>query len=101
QLHLNASIAPKVKAGAPRPFAPGEWLQNPNGSWSSEISTTVQDAKLNGGRATVIPTLWLINGKPVRVSEDDAVGLAIKSGLRFRSFPSMDAAEKFSIDREN
>jgi hypothetical protein len=99
-LHLNEAIAPKVPNGSPRPFAPGEWVDNPGGSWSSEISVTVTDPQLNGGKPTVIPSLWLVNGKPQRVSEDQAATLAAHSGLNFPAFKDIAAAEKFATDRE-
>jgi hypothetical protein len=102
-LHLNPALAPHVPMGAARPFAPGEFITNPNGSWSSELTTTIGEGErpdFNGGKATVLPTLWLVDGKPTRVSEDQAVDLAKQSGLRFRAFESTDAAEKYSIARE-
>lgn len=99
-LHLNPAIAPHVPLGAPRPLAPGEWNDNPNGSWSSEISATVQDKSLNRGRPTVIPTMWIANGKPIQVSEDDAIAYARASGLKFKSFDSMQQAEAFANARE-
>lgn len=101
QLNLNEQIAPQVPAGSPRPFAPGEWVQNPDGSWSSEITVTVTDPRLNNGQPTVVPSLWLVDGKPVRVNEDAAVDMALKSGLAFQGFPDMAAAEKFANDRES
>jgi hypothetical protein len=100
KLNINDSIAPKVPQGAARPLAPGEFITNPNGSWSSEITTTVDNPALNSGRPTIIPTLWLVNGKPTRVSEDQAVDLASKSGLTFTSYNSMKDAEAASIARE-
>jgi hypothetical protein len=101
KVNLNAAIAPKVPEGAPRPFAPGEWVQNPNGSWSSEITGTVSHPELNGGKPTLVPTLWLIDGKPVRVDEDTAAELAVRSGLKFRSYETEQEAEAASIAREN
>lgn len=98
-LFLNPALAPKTN-GNVRPFAPGEYLKNPNGTWSSEISTTVSDPGLNGGAPTNIPTLWLINGKPVRVNEDMAAQLAAKSGLKFPAFKNMDEAVASSDQRE-
>lgn len=103
QLFLNPAIAPKV-AGQARPFAPGEYVKNPDGSWSSEVTMTtgVGDyPTLNGGAPTVIPTLWIIDGKPTRVDEDTAANLAVQSGLQFRSFKTPDEAEAFSNERES
>jgi hypothetical protein len=100
-VRLNPALAPSVPAGSPRPLAPGEWVQNPEGSWSSEISTTVTDPALNGGRPTIIPTLWLVDGKPTRVDEDTAVEYAKRSGLDFRGYDTPQAADKAADARED
>lgn len=101
EMHLDESIAPKTHPGVPRPFAPGEYVNNPDGSWSSEVSMTVQNPKLNGGKATVIPSMWLKDGKPyIAANEDEAAAYANASGLKFRSYPSIQAADKASVDRE-
>lgn len=99
--NLDPKIAPAVAKGSPRPFAPGEWVDNPDGSWSSEVTATVTNPKLNGGKPTVIPSLWLVNGKPTLVNEDKAAEYAAKSGLTFRSFKSIDDAENYANDRED
>lgn len=104
QLFLNAQIAPQVPEGAPRPFAPGEYVKNQDGSWSSEITGTIEQGQypeLNGGKATIVPTLWIVNGVPTRVDEDTAAGYAVQSGLPFQSFDSNAAAEAYSQQREN
>jgi hypothetical protein len=95
QLSLNPQLAPQVQGNA-RPLAPGEFLTNPNGSWSSEMTYTVP---YNGGWA-VLPGMWLVDGKPVRVSEDQATQLAKQSGLPFQTYPDEATAEKASEDRE-
>lgn len=101
-LHLNENIAPHVPNGQARPFAPGEWVQNPNGSWSSEETMTVSgNPQFNGGKPTVLPSLWIKDGKAyVAHNEDEAAALARASGLQFPSFPDMAAAEKFANERE-
>lgn len=100
-LYLDPKLAPVVPAGAPRPFAPGEYVRNPDKSWSSEISMTVAHPDLNKGAATNIPSLWVVNGKPYRAAnEDEAVALAIKSGLAWPSFPDIDTADKAAAARE-
>lgn len=101
QLHLDANLAPQVPAGAPRPFAPGEYLSNPDGSWSSEITVTVTNPDINNGRPTVLPSLWIRNGKPVRVTEDQAVDYANASGLTFPSYKSIAEAERAANGRED
>ena len=101
-LNLNAAIAPKVPEGAARPFAPGEHIRNPDGSWSSEETVTVSgDKSFNGGNPTVLPSLWVKDGKAyVAKDEDEATALAKASGLTWPSFPTMDAAEHFANTRE-
>jgi hypothetical protein len=100
-LQLNAKLAPAVPQGAARPFAPGESVQNPDGSWSSEISVTVMHPELNGGKPTVIPSLWIKDGKPyVAANEDEAAQLAKASGLEFPAFNTINDAEAFSNQRE-
>ena len=101
ELHLDPAIAPHVPQGAPRPLAPGEYVQNPDGGWSSEISVTVENPALNSGKPTVVPSLWLIGGKPTRVSEDEAAQFAARSGLAFRSFTTEDDADRYSQQRED
>ena len=100
QLFLNEKIAPQVQGDA-RPLAPGEYIQNPDGGWSSEVTVTVQHPQLNGGKPTVVPSMWVVGGKAVKVSEDQAAELAAKSGLQFPAHPSLEAAEKFATERES
>lgn len=102
QVHLDPSIAPKV-SGSARPLAPGEYIMNPSGSWSSEITDTIQKGDypdFMGGKPTVIPTVWVVDGKPTHVTTDEAVRLAKQSGLTFRTFPTNAAAEAYSQQRE-
>lgn len=101
-VNLNPTLAPTVPEGAARPLAPGEWVQNPNGSWSNEISMTVSgDKSFNDGKPTVIPSLWIKDGKPyVAANEDEATELAKASGLEWPSFADQAAAEKFANQRE-
>lgn len=94
---LNQPAAP----GSIRPFGQGEYMTNPNGSWSSEMATTVAHPALNGGAPTNIPTLWLIDGKPTRVTDTQAALLAAHSGLAFPSYPTAQAAQQAAIVREN
>jgi hypothetical protein len=83
--------------GTTRPLGPGEYIKNTDGSWSNEYSTTVQ----LGDKWSVVPTLWLKNGKPTILTEDQAADTAKQSGLTFQSFPDESAAEAFSQQREN
>src|SRR5260221_8239244 len=100
ELHLNPEIAPQVPTGMPRPFAPGEWIQNHDGSWSSEISVTVTNPAINNGAPTVLPSLWIVNGQAVRVPEDMAASFAMQSGLNFPAFTDIPSAEQFATSRE-
>jgi hypothetical protein len=86
--------------GSTRPFGPGEYVMNKNGSWSSEYSVTVEDPR-QPGRYMVVPSLWLQNGKPTILSEDQAAQTAAQSGLNFPTFDSEQAAEAFANQREN
>lgn len=96
--HLRPDIAPKVPQGAARPYAPGEYTMNPDQSWSSERSMTVQNPD---GSWAVVPSLWLKDGHPYEASgEDEAMRLARESKLAFKKFKSLPEADKFSIDRE-
>jgi len=101
KLFLNPNIAPKVAEGAPRPFAPGEYVRNPDTSWSSEVTRTVTHPNLNKGQPTNIPSLYVVGGKPyLAANEDEAADLAIKSGLSFPSYADIPTADKAAVDRE-
>jgi hypothetical protein len=76
------------------PLGPGEYVSNNDGSWSNEITTTTDDNQ-------VIPTLWLKDGVPTKVGEDEAESLARASGLKFPQFDTQAEAEQFANDRES
>lgn len=85
-----------------RPFAPGEMIHNPDGSWSSEESMTVQDKSFNNGQPTNIPSLWLRNGRAyVARNEDEAIQLAKQSGLSWPSYPTLNSADAAAGLRED
>lgn len=84
--------------GRIRPFGPGEFLRNPDGSMSSEESLTVQ---MPNGQWAVVPGLWLIDGVPHKVNEDQAAEFAQRSGLVWPTFDSLNWAEQFANHREN
>lgn len=65
-----------------------EIFQNPDGTVSTELSITVTDERLNEGKPTNIPSLW--NG--VELSEDESILMALKSGKKYESFKSIEAA---------
>jgi hypothetical protein len=62
--------------------------RNSDGSYSTELSITVTDPRLNKGRPTNIPSLW----KGKEVDENTAVENAVKSGRQFKSYESIDSA---------
>lgn len=76
---------------------PGEFVQNQDGTQSSERSITVTDPKLNDGRPTNIPTIWKIGGETVQLQvgvegQQRAIDFAIRSGESFDDFGSIDEA---------
>jgi flagellum-specific peptidoglycan hydrolase FlgJ len=72
-------------------------IQNPDGSVSTELSITVTEPGLNSGRPTNIPTVW--DGQ--RVSDDEAIDNAIRSGVAFPSFNSIKQAEQAARKRSH
>lgn len=95
--------APEVPHGAAVPFVPGEFVTNPDGSWSNERTITSgagEDDDLMGGKATVIPTLWRAGDKTIEATPDQARELAKRSGLVFPTFNTDEEAEAFSEARE-
>ena len=83
--------------GQNRPLGPGEYVTLPNGSWASEMTYTLQ----LGNQWAVVPGLWLMNGVPTRVDEDQAAELAQQSGLQWRTFPDEKSANEYSNQRES
>lgn len=63
---------------------------NADGTYSTEVSITVTDPRLNDGKPTNIPSLW----KGKEVSEDEAVKNALATGKIYPSFSSIDDAVK-------
>lgn len=61
---------------------------NADGSVSTELSITVTDPRINGGRPTNIPSLW----EGEELQEGDAVEKALMSGREFSSFNSVEDA---------
>jgi hypothetical protein len=62
--------------------------QNADGSHSTEVSITVTDPRLNGGRPTNIPSLW--GGE--ELDEEDAVEQALQSGNTYQAFNDIQSA---------
>lgn len=84
--------------GKTRPFGPGEAVQMPDGGMTSEETLTVQ---MPNGKWSVIPGLWLVNGVPTKVTEDQAVALATRSGLDWPyTFDNQQQADAYAVQRE-
>jgi hypothetical protein len=66
---LGTEVTGKTTEGRPV-------VKNPDGSVSTERTITVTDSRLNGGRATNIPSMF--GGK--EVSEDEAIERIVKAG---------------------
>jgi len=62
--------------------------KNADGSYSTELSITVTNPKLNGGKPTNIPSLW----KGKEVNEETAVANALASGTKYDSFSTIPEA---------
>jgi hypothetical protein len=69
--------------------------KNSDGSYSTEVSITVTNPKLNGGKPTNIPSLW--GGK--EVDENTAVENALASGKKYESFSTIPEAVKAAKER--
>jgi hypothetical protein len=76
-----------LRADAPKPGTTKP-LDAGGGKFMTERSITVQDPRLNSGKATNIPSVW--GGKVV--SDDEAVDNALRSGRQWDSFGSIDEA---------
>lgn len=100
QLHTNQQGGLLGNAGQARPFGPGEYLNNPNGSWSNEMAYTVAHPDLNNGMPTNIPGLWIKDGKPYHANEDEAAQFAAQSGLQWPTYQRLPEAEAASMERE-
>ena len=62
--------------------------KNADGSYSTELSITVTNPKLNSGKPTNIPSLW----KGKEVDENTAVENALASGKKYDSFSTIPEA---------
>lgn len=85
--------------GANRPLGPGEYVSRTGGGVASE--ETVGPWKTANNLYMVAPGLWLINGVPTSVTEDQARELVRQSNLNFPTFPSREAGNAYINQREN
>ncbi len=81
-----------------RPFGPGESIALPNGMTANEMTWTVPIGK----RWAVVPGLWLINGVPTHLNEDQAAEMAVRSGLEWPfTFDTEKEANTYAEHRED
>lgn len=64
-----------------------QYVKNKDGTISTVRSITVQDPRLNGGKPTLIPTIW----NSFKVSADRAIEKAVRSK---KSWPAFDTIEQ-------
>ncbi len=84
-----------------RPFLPGEHRNNPDGSRSTEILATVQDPS---GAWANVPSLWMMNGRPVEFPNDDMSLYAAQryednTHMRFPRYLTMQQAVDDAVAR--
>lgn len=99
--------APTMRAGRTpslRPFAPGEYITNPDGSYSTERTVTVQD---RNGQWVNVPSLWKgPDGSTIDMGDDeDRIGEALgqyeAGGAQFSRFPTVDDAVRAAEARSS
>lgn len=87
-----------------RPFQPGEYINNPDGTYSTERTVTIQDGS---GKWVNVPSLWKdANGKTIDLGEDEdkinqALGLYERQGKPFQRFETVDDAVSFAKKRSS
>ena len=89
-----------------RSLRPGEFIQNKNGTQSTERTVTVTHPDVNGGKPTNIPTIYVVDGKILELDlskpvDDEAAALAVASGQTFPSFKSIKEAVTSAQSRSN
>jgi hypothetical protein len=87
-----------------RPFLPGEFRPNADGSRSTEILVTVQDPAT--GKWVNVPSLWMTPGGPRESPNDDISWMTAQryeafTGMRFPRFDTMDDAVSSARSRSD
>jgi hypothetical protein len=93
QLGLKPKDQPRPRIGyeyGGRPI-----YRNPDGSFMTEESVTVQHPGLNQGRWTNFPSVWGGRSYPA----DQAAELAVRSDTQFPGFDTLEEADKEAIAR--
>ena len=102
-----------MRGGRIRPLVKGEVIKNKSGSNSTERLIGVDHPELNGGRPTLIPTLYMKDGKIVRFSsitpegkitvsreqQRGAIQAAMQSGLQYPDFNTFDESTVYAKQR--
>jgi hypothetical protein len=96
-LQLNTKGVADFKANGIKTHDGYPARQNADGSYSTEVSITVTNPKLNGGKPTNIPSLWY--GK--EVDENTAVNNVLASGKKYESFSTIPEAVKAAKEKSN
>lgn len=92
-----------VKVKKLRPFSPGEFLDNQDGSRSTERTITFNI----GGKEVLVPSLWMTDEGPVDLSKNpETIVRAVRSfeertGRRFPRFNSPKEAGAFAKSRSS
>tara|TARA_R110002051_G_scaffold63360_1_gene115447 strand:- start:111 stop:479 length:369 start_codon:yes stop_codon:yes gene_type:complete len=77
-----------------RPLKKGEFIDNKDGTHSTERLMGVNHPGINGGKPSLIPSIFMVGDKKVRFKDPDrAAEAAIESGLEFPSFPSHEGPQ--------
>jgi len=84
-------------------------IKNPDGSFSTERTITIQDQRINDGRWTNIPTIY--SGKALKGADDEAIqqqaieiiannqGIDPDTNKKLRSFDTLGEAEAYARSR--
>lgn len=103
QSQASAYAAQPNQSQSLRPFQPGERRDNPDGSYSTELSTTWQ---LPDGTWTNVPSLWMGQNGPQQFEPNDEQGILgamqryeQQSGQSFPRFSSQQEAETSARNR--
>lgn len=96
-----ASVLNQVGEPMLRPFHPGEKIDNADGSYSTELSTTWQ---LPTGEWVNVPSLWMGPKGPVKLDKESQILRALQefegvNGSTFPRYKSLDQAEAEAVAR--
>ena len=97
--------SPSEQTNAPRvrPLIPGEYISNPDGSRSTEITRTFQT---ESGEWVNAPSLWMGNFGHVRMDSEEDIYRTMKAyeastGKKFPRYKTVEEAVSFAKARSN